>query len=302
MKKPTLTIGIPAYNEEKNIGYLLDIVLKQSKAKYFLKEIIVFNDCSTDQTAEIVKAKKSNLIRLINGPKRQGQQIAQNIILKEFVADYLVILEADTLLFSRTTIDELVKPLITKNSKVGLVVGSAKSVMPTTHVEEITCFGAEIKRKAISEWKNGNNIYSSVGHAMKALPRKFAEELTWPKSVPEDAFAYLRLKELGYKMRVSSKARVKMRQVRNLGDSLTQSRKFVTGKKELIKYFSEDVLSKEYKLPLKILLKHFSLALIKNPYMTLMYVGIVLLNRLYSIGHKSFNELYHPYKSTKKVI
>jgi cellulose synthase/poly-beta-1,6-N-acetylglucosamine synthase-like glycosyltransferase len=49
-----ISIIIPARNEEKNIGNLLMALQKQTYPKHFI-EIIVVNDHSTDNTAEIVK-------------------------------------------------------------------------------------------------------------------------------------------------------------------------------------------------------------------------------------------------------
>ena len=60
-----LTILIPAYNEESSLkNVLLDLQLEISKINYVC-EIIVVNDGSDDQTAEI--AKSCN-VRLINHP------------------------------------------------------------------------------------------------------------------------------------------------------------------------------------------------------------------------------------------
>jgi glycosyltransferase involved in cell wall biosynthesis len=45
-----VSVLVPAYNEEKTIGIILNKLLKLK----FVKEIIVINDCSTDSTEEIV--------------------------------------------------------------------------------------------------------------------------------------------------------------------------------------------------------------------------------------------------------
>jgi glycosyltransferase involved in cell wall biosynthesis len=47
-----VSVLIPVRNEEKNIGNLLNDLINQD---YKNIEIIVFNDCSTDKTKEIVK-------------------------------------------------------------------------------------------------------------------------------------------------------------------------------------------------------------------------------------------------------
>ena len=51
-QKPTIEIGIPALNEEANIGYLIESLLKQDKSGYELKRILVSSDGSTDRTVE----------------------------------------------------------------------------------------------------------------------------------------------------------------------------------------------------------------------------------------------------------
>ena len=51
MKK--ISCIIPAYNEEKNISNVLDVLLKFLHKDIF--EIIVVNDCSSDKTEEILR-------------------------------------------------------------------------------------------------------------------------------------------------------------------------------------------------------------------------------------------------------
>ena len=62
----SISIIIPARNEEENIGELLKKLLEQTYAKE-LVEIIVVDDHSTDKTAEIVaQYEKVKLLRLEN--------------------------------------------------------------------------------------------------------------------------------------------------------------------------------------------------------------------------------------------
>ena len=58
-----ITVGIPAYNEEKNIASII------VKLKKIANKIIVCNDGSTDLTGEI--AEKLGVI-IINHPKNLG--------------------------------------------------------------------------------------------------------------------------------------------------------------------------------------------------------------------------------------
>lgn len=60
MKKEKVLFVIPAYNEEKNI----EKVLKEIKNDVSFADIVVINDCSKDNTYEVVK---KNGVRCING-------------------------------------------------------------------------------------------------------------------------------------------------------------------------------------------------------------------------------------------
>ena len=51
MKAGAVDIIIPAYNEESSIGLVLDAIPKS-----IVREIIVCNNASTDQTAEVAEA------------------------------------------------------------------------------------------------------------------------------------------------------------------------------------------------------------------------------------------------------
>ena len=84
-----ITVGIPAYNEEKNIAGII------IKLKDIADTIIVCNDGSSDSTSEI--AKKLGAI-VIDHPKNLGYGAGINSILKksrELNSDILVTFDAD---------------------------------------------------------------------------------------------------------------------------------------------------------------------------------------------------------------
>jgi dolichol-phosphate mannosyltransferase len=89
----TLSIVIPAYNEERFIGTLLERILALDLSAIGLdKEIIVVNDCSRDRTAEVV-AKFP--VRLHNQPKNGGKGAAVRAGIGLATGDYLIIQDAD---------------------------------------------------------------------------------------------------------------------------------------------------------------------------------------------------------------
>jgi glycosyltransferase involved in cell wall biosynthesis len=89
----TLSIVIPAYNEERFIGTLLERILALDLSSVGLeKEIIVVNDCSRDGTAEVV-AKFP--VRLHNQPQNGGKGAAVRAGIGLATGDYLIIQDAD---------------------------------------------------------------------------------------------------------------------------------------------------------------------------------------------------------------
>ena len=50
--KPTVTVGISAYNEEHAFPALLESLLKQSQTSFVFEKIIVVSDGSTDNTVK----------------------------------------------------------------------------------------------------------------------------------------------------------------------------------------------------------------------------------------------------------
>jgi len=66
------SVIIPIFNESQNIINLLDEINK-SLIKYQNYEIILINDCSTDNTVNIISKINNNKIKLISNNKNLGQ-------------------------------------------------------------------------------------------------------------------------------------------------------------------------------------------------------------------------------------
>jgi dolichol-phosphate mannosyltransferase len=91
---PTLSIVIPAYNEERFIGTLLEQVSAVPLEKLGVaKEIVVVDDCSTDRTGAIVAAVSG--VRLHRLPHNSGKGAAVRAGIALATGDYLIIQDAD---------------------------------------------------------------------------------------------------------------------------------------------------------------------------------------------------------------
>jgi dolichyl-phosphate beta-glucosyltransferase len=72
---PTYSIVIPAYNESARLGATLEKVLAYVHAQNWDAEVIVVNDGSRDNTADIVRsfAKEDPTLRLVENPGNRGK-------------------------------------------------------------------------------------------------------------------------------------------------------------------------------------------------------------------------------------
>src|SRR3954454_13828314 len=90
----TLSIVIPAFNEERFIGTLLEQIQGVDLQPLGVsKEVIVVDDCSRDRTAEIVAGFPS--VRLRRMPINGGKGRAVRAGLEFATGDYVIIQDAD---------------------------------------------------------------------------------------------------------------------------------------------------------------------------------------------------------------
>ncbi|MFH1785015.1 MAG: glycosyltransferase [Candidatus Micrarchaeota archaeon] len=112
-----ISVIICAYNEEKNIGKLIDQMLDQSiKAN----EIIVVSSGSTDSTNNILSSfsKKHKEIKLLRQTQRKGKVRAVNLGLNHVKSDIIILCSADVQL-EKNTFEKLVEKF--NNEKIGMV-------------------------------------------------------------------------------------------------------------------------------------------------------------------------------------
>jgi biofilm PGA synthesis N-glycosyltransferase PgaC len=116
------SVGVMAYNEQTNIGQLLDALAHQQTSRCFIREIIVLASGCTDGTEGIVRecARRQPNIKLITQAQREGKASAVNLFLRHSRAEILVLVGADTLP-TPLTIERLVEPLLQPN--VGMTGG-----------------------------------------------------------------------------------------------------------------------------------------------------------------------------------
>jgi len=93
-RSPTVSVLIPAYNEEKTIGKTIESVLEINYPKGKL-EVIVINDCSTDRTGSIAKGFGSR-VKLLNNSKNMGKSFSLNRGIKVSRGELISCIDADS--------------------------------------------------------------------------------------------------------------------------------------------------------------------------------------------------------------
>ncbi|MGX4598600.1 glycosyltransferase family 2 protein [Faecalimicrobium sp. JNUCC 81] len=94
MKKNLVSIITPMYNSEKFIEKTIESVLNQTYENW---EMLIVDDCSTDNSSDIAKsyAQNDSRIKYIKTKNNQGVSHARNIALKNAEGQFLAFLDSD---------------------------------------------------------------------------------------------------------------------------------------------------------------------------------------------------------------
>jgi glycosyltransferase involved in cell wall biosynthesis len=110
-----ISIIVPAYNEAATITLILDKLVNLSLINNIKKEVIIVNDCSTDNTEFIIldflKANAQAEIVYVKHEKNAGKGAAIHTGIKRATGDYLIIQDAD-LEYDPNEFNKLLKPVI----------------------------------------------------------------------------------------------------------------------------------------------------------------------------------------------
>jgi len=117
----SLSILIPAYNESRTIESILDRVLKVELVNGITKEIIIIDDCSSDDTyskvQRYISAHPKANIQLVQHAKNKGKGAAIHTGIKQATGDYLIVQDAD-LEYDPMEFNELLQPVFYDNADV----------------------------------------------------------------------------------------------------------------------------------------------------------------------------------------
>ncbi len=124
---PSVSILIPAYNEETHIGAKIENCLALDYPAEKL-EVLVGSDCSTDRTAEIAKSHANSRIRFFEMEQRAGKVGVLNRLAKEARGEIFVFTDANAFI-DTVAVRKLVRHF--GNPSVGAVSGHTSMVAPS---------------------------------------------------------------------------------------------------------------------------------------------------------------------------
>ena len=120
-----LSIVIPAYNEARTIHFILDKIKKVSLVNDIAKEVIIVNDCSTDETESAIlnyiEQNKDLSIVYYKHEFNKGKGAALHTGISKATGEYLIIQDAD-LEYDPAEYNLLLNPVI--NGFADVVFGS----------------------------------------------------------------------------------------------------------------------------------------------------------------------------------
>jgi len=134
------TVGVCAYNEERNIAGCIASVLAQRGASFDLREVLVVCSGCSDATESIVAgiAREDPRVRLLVQQRREGKCSAINLLIGHASGEVLALVNGDNRL-EEGSLEKLIEPF--RDPQVGMVGGHPR---PVNSPDSITGFAVHM--------------------------------------------------------------------------------------------------------------------------------------------------------------
>jgi len=285
----TVTIAIPAHNEEKNIASLLNSILLQKGNNFKMDKIIVACDGCTDKTSEIVSAftKLSPMVKLLNDRKRLGKNTRLNKFYADLTSDILISFDADITITDLFLVSKIVAAF--NDKKIGLIGGRVNHTSENNFVGKSLLAQEYFWSKVIASITNGNNVHSHTG-PISAAKKEFIKKIRIPKDLPDDHFLYFKALENNFSYKYVKDASVFIKTPATLNDYMKQSTRFLSSAQNIKKYFG-DWVQNYYYIPYQVKLKAYLITFVKNPVYLPTALMIVSFQRILSFKYLEKNNI-----------
>lgn len=123
MNNPLVSVVMPAYNAEKFIEEAILSILSQT---YTNLELIVVDDCSTDNTLRIIESISDSRIKLVKNRVNLGIASATNIALRKCKGKYIALMDDDDISFPERLIKQV--SFLEKENMIDIVGGRSEVI------------------------------------------------------------------------------------------------------------------------------------------------------------------------------
>lgn len=303
-KRLTLTVGVPAYNEEQNISTLLKSVLWQKRSGFRLETIVVICDGCSDATVEVVREfaqkHRSVPVQVVEGKTRKGKGFRLSQLYRMNTSDILVTVDADILLKDTLLLKKMVKALAKKN--VVMVGANNQPVAATTFTERVYNAGYQMWYEIRKDYKNGHNVNNFHGMTM-GMTKEFVKSIKLPGTSGDGPYVCFIAWKQGKKFRFVKDATVLFHSVDNLGDYFLQARRNVFTTDDLAEQLGGYAYAMQ-KIPFSYKLFGVVKTLVHDPFYTSLAILMNILVRVMPVANKKFhtNGIWEIATSTKTNI
>jgi glycosyltransferase involved in cell wall biosynthesis len=304
MKKTTLTIGIPAFNEELNIETFLRSLFDQTFKNIDLKEVLVYSDASSDKTDSIIHKLNETfpLITLIRGKSRKGKYFRVNELFKKNTSDVLIILDADIALARKDFLETMVSKLV-MDKKAVMLAGHVKLIRPDGFVAKVihTSFVlGDFMRLSVPGYDVAENFHG----AATAYKKEFLKNVNIPSNLSDPhLYIYLSAKKVNG-FRYSPKAIILQNPPSTIKD-VNQVMQRSIGKEdlELEKIFGKGMIEQVHTIPRSAKIKGIIKCFLWQPFYTPLAMLIAFyLGRIARPEKVDTSPIWEINTSTKKQI
>lgn len=302
MKKVlTATIGIPAHNEEANIGILLNSIMSQKiDRNYTLQKIIVSCDGCTDKTAQVVRdySKKDSRIIVQNDGQRIGQIGRLNKLYKTVKEDVFITFDADTTLGNDMVVSEILRCF--NDPQVMLVGGNDTPLAGTTLISRIGVTWVSAWYQMRSRINNGDTVHNHKGCASAARTTFLRTISIPPEVIANDDFLYFSNLTNGYKFKFAEKAIVYYKIPSNLNEYITQTTRFISSHEKIANQFGQWVYG-YYQVPVINKINGIFITFLRHPILVSLGIFLQVWQRLAKsyYGHNSKSVFWQEIRSSK---
>jgi len=239
-KTITVSVGIPAYNEEKTISQLLQSVLEQPTDGFVLKEIVVNASGCTDDTNTKVQAvmRVNSRIKLISGTEREGKAAALNSILRNVKGNVVTLIDADVVL-EKQAISTLVKPFLSSD-KVGICSGNTMPVKNENGFFQFASLFIRSLHHEMCSYLASRGFIPKVNGSFYAIRQNIMD--AFPSNVvSDDEYASWRAQKLGYHIVYVPEAMVYTRDPNTFDGFIRWQKRIIAGQMYVKRHFGYQV-------------------------------------------------------------